>query len=300
MKKGIIFGCSDIGKAVYRELKEYYDIIAWVDDNQDLHGQEIDGISVIGSSEIPLLEKKYDLDVFVSVFCANVVVEQLRKLGVSNIYSWKGGFFFSADGLYPLEFPAMGYHKKDNNQVMHILFISDAANVQIHRMASLVKRAGEKVFLAYIIRSPYEEWEEYTDIYEEIYPIMSMHSLFDFAKNSEFDIIHCSNELDYMTSILIHSGKTVIHDCHDLPCSSQSMSPDKLTVEYLAHTGAAGVIYPTVGLRDEAVKKFALVKERTLVIENYLSEDLQQKGSIFENKVAEQLLKFYGIVNTSV
>lgn len=278
MKKCIIFGCGNMGKAAYGKLKEYYEIVAWADNNQELHGQEIEGISVIKPSDIPLFEQKYDLDVFVSVFRTNVVVNQLRRLKVSNIYVCKGYFFFSADGLYPLEFPALKYHEKGSDKSLHVLFVSDAANIRDHKMASIVKKAGEKVFLAYILKSPYDGWLEYADMYEEIYQIMSMQSLVDFVKNSEFDIIHCSSEPEYTTPMIIRSGKTVICDCHDLRSSNQSLTPDKLVIEYLAHTGAAGVIYPTAGLRDEAVKKFALSKERTLVIENYPFKDLLQNA----------------------
>ena len=166
----------------------------------------------------------------------------------------QGIFFFSADGLYPLEFPALKYHEKGSDKSLHVLFVSDAANIRDHKMASIVKKAGEKVFLAYILKSPYDGWLEYADMYEEIYQIMSMQSLVDFVKNSEFDIIHCSSEPEYTTPMIIRSGKTVICDCHDLRSSNQSLTPDKLVIEYLAHTGAAGVIYPTAGLRDEAVK----------------------------------------------
>lgn len=68
MKKCIIFGCGKIGNAAYGKLKKYYDVVAWSDNNQDLQGQEINGISVISPSDIPSLSQKYDLDVFVSMF----------------------------------------------------------------------------------------------------------------------------------------------------------------------------------------------------------------------------------------
>lgn len=277
MKKCIIFGCGNIGKAVYEKLKEHYEVIAWSDNNRDLHGHEINGILVIRPSDIPLIAQQYDLDVFVSMYQTSEVVNQLRLLGDFKIYIWKEGFFFSADGLYPLEFPALKCHKKGNDKSMHVLFVSDAAGIRDHKMASLVKKAGGKVFLAYIVQSPYDTWTEYVDLYEEIYQIMSIQSLFNFVKNSEFDIIHCSSEPDHVTPVLIRSGKTVIHDCHDLRSFSQLMSPDKLALEYLAHTGAAGVIYPTDTLRDAAIRKFALFEERTLVIENYPFEDMLQK-----------------------
>ncbi len=277
MKKCIIFGCGNIGKAACEKLKAYYEIVAWSDNRNDLHGKELNGIPIISPSEIPEYAKIYDLDVFVSMFQTSEVVNQLRQLKVLNIYIWKGGFFFSANGLYPLEFPALKCHKKGNDKALHVLFVSDAAGIRDHKMASIVKKAGGKVYLAYIIHSPYGVWQEYADMYEEIFAVMSVQSLYDFVKNSEFDIIHCSSEPDHVTPVLMHSGKIVIHDCHDLRSSNELLSPDRLAIEYLAHTGAAGVIYPTCGLRDEAVRKFGLSKERTLVVENYPFKDLLQK-----------------------
>lgn len=278
MRKCIIFGCGNIGKQAYHKLKNYYEIVAWSDNNQDLHGKKIDGIPVINPLEIPSFAQRDELDVFAAMFQTSEVVRQLRRLGKFNIYIWKGGFFFSADGLSPLEFPAMEYHKKGNDTSLHVLFVSDAANIRDHKMASIVKKAGDKVFLAYIVQSPYDRWTEYADVYEKIYSIMSIQSLYDFVKNSEFDIIHCSSEPEHVTPVLIRAGKTVIHDCHDLRSSNDPLSSDRLALEYLAHTGADGVIYPTAGLRDEAVRKFALSKERTLVIENYPFKDLLQNA----------------------
>lgn len=290
MKKCIIFGCGNIGKAAYGKLKDYYEIMAWSDNNQELHGREINGIPVINPSKISAFSQKNELDVFVSMSRTSEVVEQLRRLGGFNIYVWKGGFFFSADGLYPLEFPVLKYHKKGDDKSLHVLFVSNSAGIRDHKMASIVKKAGEKVFLACIIQPPDDGWAEYADMYEEVYPIMSMQSFFDFVKNSEFDIIHCSSEPEYVTPVLIHSGKTVIHDCHDLCSCSAPLSPDGLALEYLAHTGAAGVIYPTAGLRDEAVRKYALHQERTIVIENNLVKEPES--------TAAELLKFYEMIKS--
>lgn len=273
MKKCIIFGCGYIGHAAYGKLKEYYEILAWADNNKNLYGKTINGIPVIKSSEITSFEKG-EVDVFVAILQSQDVVRQLRDLSVSNIYVWKGGFFYSADGLFPLDFRETIYHKKGTDKSLHVLFISDIAGIRDNKMASIVKKAGNKVFNAYIIKSPNDACPEYSGIYEEIYPVMSIRSLLDFVKYSEFDIVHCSSEPEYVTPILLCSGKIVIHDCHDLRSSTQSLSPDRLQLEYLAHSGADGVIYPTSELRDEAVRKYGLSEEKTLVIENFPSEDL--------------------------
>ncbi len=53
MKKCIIFGCGNIGKAACEKLKAYYEIVAWSDNKSDLHGKELNGIPIISPSEIP-------------------------------------------------------------------------------------------------------------------------------------------------------------------------------------------------------------------------------------------------------
>ena len=274
MKKCIIFGCGYIGHAAYIKLKRYYEVVAWADNNENLYGKEIYGISVIKPSEIASFEQKGIVDIFVAMLQSADAVKQLRKLSVPNVYIWKGGFFFSADGLFPMEFPKEAGHKKCGDKSLHVLFISDIAGIRDNKMASIVRKAGNKVFLAYIIKPPHDACPEYEGIYERIYPVMSMDSLYEFVKDSEFDIIHCSSEPEYVTPILLGSGKTIIHDCHDLRSSNQSLSPKQIQLEYLAHSGADGVIYPTSGLRDEAIKKFGISEKKTLVVENYPSEDL--------------------------
>ena len=112
MRKCIIFGCGNIGKQAYNKLKTFYEIVAWSDNNQNLHGKKISSIPVIKPLEIPSFAHKGELDVFVAMLQTGEVVSQLRRLGEFNIYIWKGGFFFSADGLSLLEFPAMEYHKR--------------------------------------------------------------------------------------------------------------------------------------------------------------------------------------------
>lgn len=61
MRKCIIFGCSNIGQAAYGKLKDYYEIIAWSDNDQELHGREINGIPVVNPSAIPVFSQKYEL-----------------------------------------------------------------------------------------------------------------------------------------------------------------------------------------------------------------------------------------------
>lgn len=271
MKKIIIFGCGYIGKVAYEKLKSYYEIIAWCDNDDKLHGKKLKDIIVIKPSDIKDLMKKENLEIFVAMLQTKDVVEQLMQMGYTNINVWKGGFFYTAKGLFPIEFPNIQPHKKKNDVHMHILFISDVAAIRDNKMAYIARMNGNKVYHAYMVESPNSACPEYEHIYEEIFPIMSIKQLIDFVRESDFDVIHCSSEPEYTTPLLLGTGKRIIHDCHDLRSSNQVLSPDQLLLEYLAYSGASGTIYPSEHLRDEVINKYNIPKEKTLVIENFPS-----------------------------
>ena len=52
MKKAAIFGATATGRRVYEETKEKYEIVAFFDENTDLHGDEIDGIEILSPEQI--------------------------------------------------------------------------------------------------------------------------------------------------------------------------------------------------------------------------------------------------------
>lgn len=274
MKRAIIFGCGKIGMTAYNKLKRYYQIIAWSDNNDSLWGGQREGIPIIKPAEIPVIMQKEEVDIFVSMEYADEVIQQLKMLLVKNIFVWKRGFFYSVDNLYPMEFPVDAFHVANKGEVLHILFVSATANIRDHKTAKAVKKAGHHIYLAYLVASPHEASPEYADIYEGIFPIMSMAGLAEFVEQSDFDIIHSSSEPDFLTPLLIRTNKVIIHDCHDLGSSQRCMSPEELMIEYIAHVGADGVIYPTEGLREAAVKRFNISRDKTYVLENFISEDM--------------------------
>ncbi|MCI8268089.1 MAG: glycosyltransferase, partial [Lachnospiraceae bacterium] len=267
MKNAIIFGCGKIGTATYKKLKNQYCILAWSDNNGALWESKKEGIPIVQPIEIPELLKKENADVFVAVENGQEIVEQLRSLQVKNIYIWKKTFFYSADGLFPYKENTGMYYKKNKKEETHILFVSATAGIRDHKTAKAVKKTGKKVHLAYLKFSPYDIDSEYANIYEDIYSFMSIQALQDFIDNSDFDLVHSSSEPDYITALLARSNKPIIHDCHDLSSSNRTMFPEELTLEYIAHKEASGVVYPTEGLRNEAIRRFGLSWDKTYVLE---------------------------------
>ncbi|MBQ3163235.1 MAG: glycosyltransferase [Lachnospiraceae bacterium] len=275
MKKCIIFGCGKNGRAAFEKLKLFYDIECWADNDETKWGSWVKEVPVIEPERIQEYAQNDELDIFICMYDYQEAYKQLKAMGIQNVYVWKGGFFYKPEGLFPLEFPRLNYHKKtQKNEGLHVLFVSNAAAIRDNKIASVVKKAGVKVYLAFIEEDPRIASPEFVDMYEEIYPIMSIRELYDFVKNSEFDIVHCSSEPEYTAAVLKNTDKPIILDCHDLRSSYQKMNHDKLTLEFLSHRGATGVIYPTEGLREETIRKYDINREDTLVIENYPSSDL--------------------------
>ena len=292
MQKAIIFGCGKIGDSAYVKLRDFYDIIAWSDNNASLWGNEKNGGLVVEPQKIPDLVVQTNAYIFVAMENSKDVICQLEQYGIKNVFVWKKGFFYSINGLYPLEFPIQIYKKKNEKEkgILDILFIAASSNISDHKIASEVKKEGHRIHLAYLTDSSEITSPEYASLYEKIYPIMSLNGLREFVRRSDFDIIHSSSEPDYTTPLMFGLDKIIIHDCHDLRSDNQCVTPEEVTIEYLAHTGASGVLYPTKGLCNAARNKYGIDEKKTLVIENYISEDLiptirKEKLSVHDGKI---------------
>ena len=139
--------------------------------------------------------------------------------------------------------------------------------------------------MAYLTASPDQINNEYVSIYDDIIPINSLESLEYLVNNNDFIYVHSSNEPDFLTMLLTKTNKIVIHDCHDLSSAYKKMTPVEITMEYIANKKSSGIIYTSEGIRNVAVKKFNIPKEKTFVLENLISEELKP------NKYLQKLQK---------
>lgn len=269
MKKGIIFGCGQIGLAAYYKLCSDYTIIAWTDNNQKLWGHRKEGISILAPSEALRLVNE-DVTLFVAVLKSKDVVNQIISCGVTNYRIWDG-FFFDNE-IKPCEIIKVSENNQYNPK--KVLFVQNTACVRTHKIAAGLRRLGCKVYLAYSMVPPQKTNPEYKDIYEDIIPILSPEYLCDLVKMNSFDYIHSSNEPDYLTAVLINSSKPVIHDCHDLSSAYMEMSAKKLSMEYFVYTKSAGVIFTSEEIRCNAIRQYGLLPDQSFVLKNYISEDL--------------------------
>lgn len=276
-EKCIIFGCGAIGKKAYYKLCQIYDIIAYADNNSDLWGKEIEGKEIVSAEKVKDMYDAMKVTVVVAVNAYHSICRQLKELGIDSIVVWRFSLLLKCSDLsylYPMPYQNDSYIIKEK-QKMSILFVQTAPCIRTNKIAKALADNGVQVSLAYSENVGQANKGDYEGIYKDFYPICSMEGLIDFVNKSEIDVVHSSNEPDFLTALAVQGNKPVIHDCHDLSSAYKSMKPDEMTMEFLANVRSAGVIYTTEGIRDIACKKFHMRKDKTYVLENLISEELQ-------------------------
>jgi len=80
MRKAIIVGAGTYGQVYAEYLKDIYDVVGFVDDNEKLIGNVLNGIKVLGNSDFLYQKKDKDFAVFVPIGNNEVRVAVLDKL----------------------------------------------------------------------------------------------------------------------------------------------------------------------------------------------------------------------------
>lgn len=281
MRKIILFGAGFFGEAAYYKLNNVVEILFYVDNDQSKKGKKLHDIEIIDISRLMQIYDAQMMDIVISSQYFKEIGEQLSNIGITQYYVILEGLLYHKNNVYGGSMiPVfLGGGRKQQcyaakSEQKSILFVQTAACIRTHKIAKAIKKCGWKVFLAYLIESPKQSNSEYVDVYDEIYPINSIGQFMEFVNESDFDYIHSSNEPDYLTVILNHTNKTVIHDCHDLSSAYKGMAPEEMFIEFEANRNSNGVIYTTEGIREQALKKFNIPREKTFVLENLISEEI--------------------------
>jgi hypothetical protein len=276
MQNVILFGAGFYGKGAYDRLKNKFNIMFYIDNNHALWGEKVNGLDV---KSIECLND-FEAEEAKIVICTKSypqIAMQLSTMGIDEYYIFLEGFLYHTDkyeSMMPIEIESCSYYKNIDDK-KSILYVQNASCIRTHKIALAVKNMGYKVYLAYSTNSPLQSNSEYANIYDGIFPIISMESLIDFVNKSDFKYVHSSNEPDFLTVLLTRTNKTIIHDCHDLSSAYKSMTPEEMELERLANVESDGVIYTTEGIRQEALRKFNIEKEKTFVLENLITEELE-------------------------
>ena len=279
MKKGIIFGAGFYGKGAYYKLKDYYDIAYYVDNNEIVQGKCLHGVKIISVDCLKKVLEKEHMDIIICSQAYFEMANQLIEIGIRDYFVMLEGFLYhfnQEEVMIPKELANIEYYQKEKEE-KNILFVQNTACIRTHKIASIMKDKGYKVFLLYTIAPPESNNASFSKIYDHVYTVFTANELIDFVNKSDFDIIHSSNEPDSLTNYLLLTNKKVVFDTHDMMSLRGCDRLDTWTLEYLANTKSAGVIYTSEGVAQIARQKFGLEGQKIFVLKNLILKHIQIK-----------------------
>lgn len=277
MKKScIVFGAGYLFKTFCSTIEGKYNIIAVADNNPALVGQIRNGYKIISADTISSYE--YDV-VLICMKDAREVQKQLLDSGISDItlFVAPGLIYHYGEEDYAKEVRAYTPPFRNNNKTMCVLFTQINPCTRTHKFAELLKKHGIKCSLAYFGSFPNQMLgaEVY---YDQIIQFFSYTDFVEYVNNSDYDIIHCSNEPDILSALLGGSGKPIVHDCHDYLSLRDMLSADIMAFEQIANTKSNGFIYASKQCMEIAIDRYHTDKDRAIFIENMPSMDALPKN----------------------
>lgn len=292
MKKNIIiFGMGYYGKNTFWKLKEEYNIVAFADNNMKLAETTYEGVPVIPGTKL-IEEDLENIDIVISTQFYYEIESQLIVMGITDYYVMLEGFLYhtnSQETMMPIELNTDCYYKKETEE-KNILFVQNAACIRTHKIATLMRDIGYRVFLLYTFAPPYGAYSQYLSLYEKIWGFSSAKGIVDFVSNSDFDVVHCSNEPDTLANIVSMSGKPVIADTHDMQSIRSNVEIETLILEYLANSFCAGNMYESGNVAKIAQQKYETEAKKVFAVENYVMDQINiskayDKLSSFDGKI---------------
>lgn len=269
----IIFGIGHYGKNAYWKLRKEYHIISFADNNPDVQGTFYEGIPVISGEELKNLDMS-DTDIVICTRAYDQIGSQISDMGIFEYYVMLEGFLYHTDlteTMMPVEICCAPYHRKRDGE-KNILFVQNAACIRTYKIARVMKEEGYRVYLLYTMAPPYAAYMEFADIFEDIWGFSSANGIVDFISNSDFDIVHCSNEPDILVNIVQKSNKPVVADTHDMQSIRGDIGIETLVLEYLANANSDGIMYTSAYGLDVAKDKYGLDGKETIFINNLVME----------------------------
>lgn len=267
-QKCVIFGAGERGREMYRKFSLEFSVIAYADNNKELWDKPVNGVPVIPPDELKPLIAKSGAKLFI---CNELywgdIARQLDEMGLSYYNCENCLCYEVADGVwYPVSFGKPEPCRKTNSDDFAVLFVQDKPCTRTNKIASVLKDRDVKTYSAYT-KSPSDAG---TSSYIEEYAFWTYNELLEFVNESEFDVIHCSNEPDVFINLLLYSNKKVIHDSHDInDLRYNNVHAANNFLEYLANTQADGVMYTTDAMRDIMIRKYGTDIRKTLVLGNF-------------------------------
>lgn len=262
-QKAVIFGCGAEGKYSFDKIIHDYDVVAFSDNNSSLWGTELFGIAVIPPVELQTYQETTVIVCVASEFID--IARQLETMGISCCINRYGIFYEYRDTiLYPVKSGKAKAYKKAAEDNFSVLFVQDAPCGRTDKISYSLKQRGVITHNAYLRGS-----SRMPEAYDQENGFYSYDDLMDFVNNSEFDVVHCSNEPDILTNLLFQSNKKIIYDAHDfITVRNNDADHNLYFLEYMANKFADGYLCNDEDSRNLQIKRYGLPPDRTLVIQN--------------------------------
>lgn len=281
MEKVVIFGAGSFGLKVYNNIKFEYEVQYFCDNDMSKWESSICGIKVISPEQLKLLGK--DIKIIVASTYYYDIIEQLVRMNMHNIWyiSYNNNIIQKYDNI-ELNFNNYTYIIKKEfnsyeNKIKKVLFVQDSQCIRTYKIAKVLNENGIEVDIAYLSAHPVTRYNQLNLPYTKIFKINNVDEFINFINNSDYDIIHSSNEPDFLTSLLTRTNKAVIHDCHDMMSLRGDISYSDIINEYIANKYSDGNIYIDYPIKDYAVKKFGIGTKPILVLNNYTLKNQRPK-----------------------
>lgn len=275
-KNLVLFGAGAYGAYTFRRLSDSYHIVAYIDNNPERKGTLMHGVPIISGDELSQYDMT-DTDVVICIQNYKVIIPQLLSYGIDEFFVMLDGFLFyrdKEDNVIPIELNSYPYFKKKDEKERSILFTQDAACIRTHRTATIMKDSGYTVHLLYMQAPPNDANIEYKDTYDGLFGFTSFEGVRDYILNSDYDVIHCSNEPDLLANIALITGKNVVVDTHDMMSLRCEISEESKVFEYIANTKASGNLYTSEGVCRIAVSKFPVDRAKIFSLENMVLDEV--------------------------
>lgn len=268
-KKCVIFGAGERGLYAFSKLSLFFEVVAYADNNTNLWGESLNGIVIIPPGNLPRLVDETGALIFIANKEHTLdIAKQLDSLEINDYYKFERNLCYELErGVwYPVSFGNQAAFKKPDKDKTAVLFVQEKPCTRTNKIARVLKDRGVLTYSAYIA-SPSDAGK---DSFMDEFLFWTYDELLDFVNESEFDIVHCSNEPDALVNLLLYSNKKVVHDCHDIvTLSKKSYHPAELMLEYIANTQANAVIYTTERMREVLRRKYSSNCKHELVLGNY-------------------------------
>lgn len=266
MKKNIIlFGTGNEGKLFYLKIRDNYNTLFFIDDNLDVIENEILGIPVISSDEIPKRCNLKDIDVIITSKPYLEKAGKIREIGISDFYVALEGFLYHSDEsekMVPVELNKIRAYKQ-NNDKKSILFIQKKPCERASVYAVLLNKFNYEMSLLWTVNHD----EEADSLYGNIFSFYSIRGIKKFVEKSEFDIIHFFDAADILACIKSESNKLFIHDTDSISETWKNNAMEDISFEYIANCCSQGNIYLSGDILNKAVNRYNIGGKPVLVMD---------------------------------